>query len=68
MSAEERYRLIRSHMVRINLTNVSICREAKVSREYLFQVMKGYKKGYRVRQLLADRIGVSVGALFPDNN
>jgi len=66
MSARERYRFIRSEMVRRGVTNAAISREAEVSREYLFKVMSSQCKGYRVRQLLAKRCGVPVEYFWPD--
>lgn len=66
MSALERYRFIRSEMVRNGITNASVSREAKVSREYLFKVMSSQTKGYRVRLILAKNCGVPVEKFFPD--
>ena len=66
MSAKERYRLIRSEMVRNGVTNASISREAKCSREYLFKVMSSQCKGYRVRQLVAEKCGVPIEHFWPD--
>ncbi len=45
MSAQERYRLIRSEMVLRGITNKSIADEAGVSREYVFMVLSGQRKG-----------------------
>lgn len=66
MSSQERYRFIRSEMVRRGITNKSISDEAAVSREYLFMVLKGERKGYRVRLLVAQKCEVPVNYFFPD--
>lgn len=66
MSAQERYRYIRSVMVRNGITNKLISDEASVSREYVFMVLSGQRKGYRVRLLVAEKCAVPVLQLFPD--
>lgn len=66
MSAEERYRFIRSKMILKGVTNKAIADAAEVSREYVFMVLKGDRKGYRVRLLVADKCQIPVQALFPD--
>jgi lambda repressor-like predicted transcriptional regulator len=66
MSAKERYRFIRSEMVRRGITNADISRAAEVSREYVFMVMSSQCKGYRVRQILSAKCGVPVEYLWPD--
>lgn len=66
MSAQERYRFIRSEMVRRGVTNAAISREASVSREYVFMVMSGQRKGYRVRQLVAQKCGIPIETFWPD--
>lgn len=66
MSAQERYRFIRSVMVRKGVTNKSISDAAEVSREYVFMVLAGQRKGYRVRLLVAQKCEVPVLQLFPD--
>jgi len=66
MSAQERYRFIRSEMVRNGITNVAITKEAQVSREYLHMVMSGVRKGYRVRQIVADKCGIPIETFWPD--
>ena len=59
-------RMIRSHMVRAGLTNTQFAKDAGVSLVYLHQVMIGDRTGYRVRRLLAEKVGVPVEFLFPD--
>lgn len=66
MSSEERYRFIRSEMVRRGITNKQISDEANCSREYLFMVLKGARKGYRVRLMVAQKCQLPVEYLFPD--
>lgn len=66
MSSKERYRMIRSVMVGKGLTNKAIAEEAECSREYLFMVLKGDRKGYRVRQLVAQKCEVPVQMFWPD--
>ena len=66
MSAKERYLYIRSVMVRSGVTNAAISREADVSREYVFMVMSSQRKGYRVRQLIAQRCSKPIEDLWPD--
>lgn len=60
MSKQERYRFIRSEMVRRGITNKSISDEAEVSREYVFMVLNGDRKGYRVRLLVAQKCQLPV--------
>ena len=66
MSAEERYRFIRSEMVRNGISNISIAREADVSKQRVFDVLKSIRKGYRIRLLIAKKCGVPVEYLWPD--
>src|SRR6266702_4390405 len=66
MSAQERYRLIRSEMVLRGITNKSIADEAGVSREYVFMVLSGQRKGYRVRLIVAQKCQIPVQTFFPD--
>lgn len=66
MSAEERYRFIRSKMILNGITNKAIADAAAVSREYVFMVLRGDRKGYRVRLLVAQKCQLPVQALFPD--
>jgi hypothetical protein len=66
MSAQERYRFIRSEMVRRGITNKLIADAAEVSRERVFHVMKGQSKGYRIRLILAQKCQVPVEYFFPD--
>lgn len=66
MSYEERYRFVRSELVRRGITNESIRKEAGVSVPYLFWVMRGERKGYRVRRIIAARLDVPVEYLWPD--
>lgn len=66
MSAKERYRLIRSEMVRRGITNKEIADAGSVSREYVFMVLSGQRKGYRVRLLVAQKCELPVQDLWPD--
>ena len=66
MSAQERYRFIRSELVRRGITNKSISDEADVSREYVFMVLSGQRKGYRVRLLVAQKCQIPVETFWPD--
>ena len=66
MSAQERYRFIRSKMILQGVTNKAIADAAAVSREYVFMVLKGERKGYRVRLLVAEKCHLPVQSLFPD--
>lgn len=66
MTQQERYRYIRSELVRRGITNESIRKEAGVSREYLFMVLSGQRKGYRIRLIVAEKCGVPVEDLWPD--
>lgn len=66
MSQKERYRFIRSEMVRRGITNKSIADEADVSREYVFMVLNSDRKGYRVRLLVAQKCQLPVQKLWPD--
>lgn len=66
MSQKERYRFIRSEMVRRGITNKLISDEASVSREYVFMVLNGDRKGYRVRLLVAQKCQLPVQTLWPD--
>lgn len=59
-------REIRSHMVRVGLTNTEFAKEAGISLVYLHQVMIGDRTGYRVRRLLAAKLNIPVESLFPD--
>lgn len=66
MSSQERYRYIRSEMVRRGITNKSIADEAEVSREYVFMVLSGQRKGYRIRLIVAEKCQIPVQTFFPD--
>lgn len=66
MSQKERYAFRRSVMVGKTVTNASIARKAKCSREFVYQVLTDQKKGYRIRNLVAAECGVAVEYLFPD--
>ena len=66
MSAQERYRFIRSEMVRRGITNKAIADAAAVSREYVFMVLSGKSKGYRIRLLVAQKCQLPVQDLWPD--
>ena len=66
MSAQERYRFIRSEMVRRGVTNKLIADKAEVSRERVFHVMSGQGKGYRIRRIIAQECQVPVEYFFPD--
>jgi transcriptional regulator with XRE-family HTH domain len=66
MSTQERYRFIRSEMVRRGITNKEIADEAAVSRERVFHIMSGQGKGYRIRNLIAQKCEVPVEYFFPD--
>jgi lambda repressor-like predicted transcriptional regulator len=66
MSAEERYRFIRSEMVRKGVSNVSISRAAQVSKQRVHDVLKSVRKGYRIRQVVAEKCGLPVEYLWPD--
>lgn len=66
MSQKERYRYIRSEMVRRGITNKLIADEASVSREYVFMVLNSDRKGYRVRLLVAQKCQLPVQTLWPD--
>lgn len=66
MTQQEHYRYIRSEMVRRGITNAAISKEADVSREYVFMVLSGQRKGYRVRLLVAEKCGVPVETFWPD--
>ena len=65
-AAQARYRFIRSEMVRRGITNALIASEAGVSRERVFHVMSGQSKGYRIRQIIAQKCQVPVEYFFPD--
>lgn len=65
-ASEERYRFIRSEMVRRGITNKLIADAAEVSRERVFHVMSGQSKGYRIRQILAEKCQVPIEYFFPD--
>lgn len=66
MCYEERYRFVRSELVRRGITNESVRKEAGVSTPYLYWVMRGERKGYRVRRVIAARCGLPVEFLWPD--
>jgi lambda repressor-like predicted transcriptional regulator len=66
MSQKERYRFIRSEMVRRGITNKLIADEAEVSREYVFMVLNSERKGYRVRLIVAKKCDLPVQTLWPD--
>jgi len=66
MTQQERYRYRRSVMVGKGVSNASIARIGKVSREYVFMVLTDQRKGYRIRQIVAAECGVPVETLFPD--
>ncbi len=66
MSDLERFRLIRSEMVRNGLTYQQICDEAQVSRQRVTQVFKGAAKGYRIRLVFTRLCGIPVTTLWPD--
>lgn len=66
MSSQERYRFIRSEMVRRGVTNKLIADAAAVSRERVFHVMSGQSKGYRIRLIIAQKCEVPVEYFFPD--
>lgn len=66
MSDLERFRLIRSEMVRNGLTYQQICDEAQVSRQRVTQVFKGHAKGYRIRNVFTKLCGIPVTKLWPD--
>lgn len=65
-SDQERYRFIRSEMVRKGITNKLIADAASVSRERVFHVMSGQSKGYRIRLIIAEKCQVPVEYFFPD--
>lgn len=66
MSDQDRFRLIRSHMVRNGITYKAICDVAQVSRQRVMDVFKGYAKGYRIRLVVADLCAVPVEDIWPD--
>ena len=66
MTQKERYRYIRSLMVRQGVTNVEVAKEANVSREYVYFVMTGQRTGYRIRRVLAEMIGLDVTDIWPE--
>lgn len=66
MSPQEHYRFIRSQLARNGVTNAAISREAKVSRQFVFDVFKGKSKGYRVRQITAKLCNTTVETIWPD--
>lgn len=66
MSVEERYRFIRSEMVRNGVSNIAISREAKVSKQRVHDVMKCISKGYRIRLIIAQKCNVPVEYFWPD--
>lgn len=66
MSAEERYRLIRSVMVRSGVKNIEISKLAGTSKQRVHDVMMSTAKGYRIRRIIAAECGVDVEYLWPD--
>ena len=66
MSAEERYRFIRSEMVRNGVTNISVCRAANVSKQRLHDVLMSKAKGYRIRLVTAKMCNQPVEYFWPD--
>jgi|GEM_PF-1474383 len=66
MSDQERFRLIRSEMVRNGLTYKSICDVAKVSRQRVTDVFKGRVKGYRIRLVFVELCGLPIEKIWPD--
>lgn len=66
MSTQERFRFIRSAMVRNGLTYKTICDEAHVSRQRVTDVFKGKAKGYRIRLVFSKLAGIPVQEIWPD--
>jgi lambda repressor-like predicted transcriptional regulator len=66
MTQKERYRYIRSLMVREGITNAEIAERAKCRREYVYLVMTEQRKGYRIRRVIAEAVGLKENDIWPE--
>jgi lambda repressor-like predicted transcriptional regulator len=63
---QERMRNIRAEMVRVGVTNAQIARSAQVVPNYVYFVISGKRKGYRIRRAIAEAVNQPVEQLWPD--
>jgi lambda repressor-like predicted transcriptional regulator len=63
---QERMRIIRAEMVRAGVTNAQIAREEEVVPNYVYFVISGKRKGYRIRRAIAKKVDKPVEQLWPD--
>lgn len=73
MIPKTQQRLIRGTMISKGVTNAAICDYAKekgkpITDNYVTYVVTGRRKGYRVRQLIAEKCGVPYSYLWPDED
>lgn len=66
MTAQERFREVRSHMVRCGITNRQIAAQEGVRENYVYMVLAGERTGYRIRRAIAKAVGLPVEVLWPD--
>lgn len=66
MTAKDRFRFVRSHMVRCGVTNRQIADQEGVRENYVYMVLAGERTGYRIRRAIAAAVGLPVEVLWPD--
>lgn len=66
MSSEEFYSFVRAELVKRRITNIALAKEAGVSRQRLHRVLSNQEKGYRIRQVVAQKCDLPMQYFWPD--
>ena len=66
MSSEEFYSFVRGELVKRRITNIALAKAAGVSRQRLYRVLSNQEKGYRIREVVAQKCNLPVQYFWPD--